>query len=91
MTFKRISKNILAVVCDQYEYDLINDLLQSYNLYARPSKSFKKQTNVDFHLSLSQITDVVSSFIVILLAENFCHTRTNTILEFLNVKKTLHN
>ncbi|RNA12244.1 neuronal acetylcholine receptor subunit alpha-10-like, partial [Brachionus plicatilis] len=43
---------------DENEYRLINDLLKSYNMYARPTPHFSIPTNVSFDLSLSQLIDV---------------------------------
>ena len=49
----------VAVVLDDFEYRLVNNLLEDYNALARPSLSHLDPTNVTFDLSLSQLIDVV--------------------------------
>lgn len=45
---------------DDYEYQLIEDLLRGYDLRIRPSINSSEALNVTFGLALSQIIDVVS-------------------------------
>ena len=53
----------IAVILDDYEYNLVSDLLEDYNALARPSLSHSDPTNVTFDLSLSQLIDVVTNFL----------------------------
>ena len=56
----------LVNLADEFEYTLINDLLDSYNQYARPSKNHDA-TKVTMGLSLTQIIDVVNIYFYIMM------------------------
>jgi len=58
------------VVCgDEYEYQLLDDLLRGYDPRIRPSINSSQPLNVTFGLALSQIIDVVciNTYSVLLL------------------------
>lgn len=48
------------VLCDEYEYRLVRDLLMGYDKRVRPSRNHSESLNVTFGLALAQIIDVVS-------------------------------
>lgn len=48
------------VLCDEYEYRLVRDLLMGYDKRVRPSRNHSEALNVTFGLALAQIIDVVS-------------------------------
>ncbi len=55
---------ILGTKSDEFEYNLINDLLRSYNMHARPSLNHNEATNVTFALSLTQLIDVTKNILI---------------------------
>ncbi len=48
--------------CDYWEYKLMNDLLDDYDLSIRPSDNHNATLNVTFGLALAQIIDVVCNY-----------------------------
>ena len=48
-----------GINADDHEYNLVRDLLATYNIYARPSVHHLLPTNVTFDMSLAQLIDVV--------------------------------
>jgi len=52
---------------DDYEYQLIKDLLRGYDPRIRPSVNSSEPLNVTFGVALAQIIDVVSSTVILLL------------------------
>ena len=52
---------------DEYEYQLLEDLLRGYDPRIRPSINSSQPLNVTFGLALSQIIDVVSTYLLITL------------------------
>jgi len=50
---------------DEYEYQLMEDLLRGYDPRIRPSVNSSEPLNVTFGLALSQIIDVVSIITIV--------------------------
>jgi len=60
LTYVKVCSLFTVVSGDDYEYQLIEDLLRGYDLRIRPSINSSEALNVTFGLALSQIIDVVS-------------------------------
>lgn len=72
---------------DDYEYDLVKDLLHDYNALARPSLSHLHPTNVTFDLSLSQLIDVVRKNLNLSLFLNLNCFHSRFVYLFIRMKK----
>jgi hypothetical protein len=62
ITFKLLiilANSKIMTKCDYWEYKLMNDLLDDYDLSIRPSDNHNATLNVTFGLALAQIIDVV--------------------------------